>query len=121
MRSWIFLAVSAVALAGCATSPEKVKATYVSPAQYANYDCIQVREEMIRVFSRANTMTSMQRSKSEKDALAVGASIALFWPAAFLVAGGDVKDELASLKGQYTALAEASKAKNCPLSPELPH
>ena len=121
MKSRIILAVSVVALAGCATSPEKVKATYVSPAQYANYDCIQVREEMIRVFSRANTMTSMQRSKSEKDALAVGASVALFWPAAFLVAGGDVKDELASLKGQYTALSEASKAKNCPLSPELPH
>jgi hypothetical protein len=107
-------------VAGCATNPEKVRATFVSPAQYANYDCIQIREEMIRVFSRANTMTSMQRSKSDKDALAVGASIALFWPAAFLVAGGDVKDELASLKGQYAALTEASNAKNCPLSPELP-
>jgi hypothetical protein len=120
MKSRDLLLGVALLLAGCATNPEKVKATFVSPAQYANYDCIQIREEMIRVFSRANTMTSMQRSKSEKDALAVGASIALFWPAAFLVAGGDVKDELASLKGQYAALTEASNAKKCPLSPELP-
>ena len=114
------LLIGVLVLTGCATSPEKVKATYVSPAQYANYDCVQVREEMIRVFQRANTMTSMQRSKSNKDALAVGVSLALFWPAAFAVAGGDVKDELASLKGQYVALTEASKAKNCPISPELP-
>ena len=61
----------------------------------------------------------MQRVKAKKDAMAVGVGLALYWPALFLVAGGDMDVEISSLKGQYDALALSAAEKNCPVAAEL--
>ncbi|KAA5603994.1 hypothetical protein F1188_18005 [Roseospira marina] len=43
---------TALALAGRASSSENIAAAYVSPNQYADYSCDQIREEQARVGTR---------------------------------------------------------------------
>lgn len=118
-RILIAIAASGILLSACSTAPDKISANYVSPLQYANYDCIQTREELLRVFSRVNSISGMQSTRAKNDVLAVGVGMVVFWPALFLVAGGDLKTELASLKGQYEALSKVAIEKRCPIAAEL--
>jgi hypothetical protein len=46
-------AVASLALAGCATSPKDISASYVSPVLYQNLSCDQLRLEAARVSSAA--------------------------------------------------------------------
>ncbi|WP_200241917.1 hypothetical protein [Lamprobacter modestohalophilus] len=49
----------------------------------------------------------------------MGVGLVLFWPALFFLAGGDKKDELARLKGEYDALEQAAIQKDCMIASEL--
>ncbi|MEW6714364.1 MAG: metal ABC transporter ATP-binding protein [Nitrospirota bacterium] len=100
-------------VAGCATSPEKISATYVSPLQYQSYNCNQLKEESLRVSSRVMEVTGQQKKEATKDAVAMGVGLVLFWPALFFLIGDDKKEELGRLKGEYEALDKASIAKEC--------
>ena len=100
-------------VAGCATSPEKISATYVSPLQYQSYSCTQLKEESLRVSSRVMEVTGQQKKEATKDAVAMGVGLVLFWPALFFLIGDDKKEELGRLKGEYEALDKASIAKDC--------
>ena len=53
------------------------------------------------------------------DAIAVGVSLVVFWPALFLLASdSDKKDELARLKGEYDAIQQAANQKSCGVAPK---
>ena len=111
---------AAMSLAGCATAPEKIGATYVSPLQYSNYDCDQVRMEMVRVSQKVHEVAGVQKKEANKDAWATGVGLVVFWPALFFLAGGnDRKEELAGLKGNYDALSEVAIQKKCPVADEI--
>lgn len=100
-------------LGGCASSPESVSSSYVSPLQYQSYDCDQVAQEMHRITHKVQEVTGVQSSKASGDAVAVTASL-LFWPALlFLAAGEDKSAELARLKGEAEALEQAAVQKKC--------
>lgn len=116
-----FTAVAmAMALAGCATSPDKISGSYVSSIQYSSYDCDQIREEMMRVSAKVREVAGAQKSQSNKDAVAMGVGLVLFWPALFFLAGGnDRKEELANLKGQYDALNQVAIQKKCSVADEI--
>lgn len=88
----------------CATNPDKISASYVSPAQYSNYSCNQISQEMARVERRVVELTGKQRKAATGDAVAMGIGLILFWPALFFLIGKDKKDELARLKGEYESL-----------------
>ena len=112
-----FVAVcAALSLAGCATSPDKISASYVSPLQYQGYDCGKIRGELVRIGHRVDEVTGHQRKQASNDALAMGVGLVLFWPALFFLAGGnDKKEELGRLKGEYDALQQAAVTKRCDL------
>ena len=76
-------------LFGCAKSAEEVSASYVSPVQYGNYSCAQLRGELMSVNRRLMSKPRAQDSKSESDALVTGVGIVLFWPALFFIDGDD--------------------------------
>jgi hypothetical protein len=66
------------------------------------------------VVGKVNELNGIQEKKANDDAVAVGVATVLFWPAAFLIAGGsDVSPQLATMKGNYEALTAAGTAKNC--------
>jgi len=118
---WIIWAITVVGvgLPGCATRPEDVSATYVSPLQYQNYNCNQIGLEIGRVSRRVAEVSGTQDSTATGDAWALGIGAILFWPALFFMIGGDHEDELARLKGEYEALESAAIANECHITPQL--
>ncbi len=104
-------------LVGCASQPSSIQATYIPPAQFQDYDCDQIREEMGRVSRRANELHGTLDEKADTDAAQVGLGF-LFWPALFLLEGGDGPEaqEYARLKGEKEALEKASVEKKCGLN-----
>lgn len=120
MKPIVTAALSASILAGCASSPDRISAAYVSPIQYSGYDCDQVRSELMRVSGRVREVAGAQKQQANSDAIAMGVGLVLFWPALFFLAGGnDRKEELSRLKGEYDALEQAAIQKSCPVAAEL--
>lgn len=104
---------------GCATRPEKIKASYVSPLQYQGYSCEQISQELLRVNARIIEVTGQQDKEADKDAAAVGVGMLCFWPALFFTIGTDKEDELSRLMGEDEAIQNMAAQKNCDVSVEL--
>jgi len=75
--------------------------------------------EFMRVNRKLMEITKAQRKEANKDAVAMGVGMILFWPALFFMIGEDKKDELARLKGEYEALEQAAIQKECDIAKEI--
>ena len=113
------LLISSVLLSSCASSPDKISASYVSPAQYQGYNCNQIRQEMMRVSRHVNEISGQQQDEADGDAVALGVGLVLFWPALFFMMGDDQEEELARLKGEYEALEITAIEKECNVAKEI--
>ena len=93
-------------ITGCATSPDKISATYVSPLKYKDYDNDQIVMEMDYIGQRTTELYYQldKEAKSDQGQMALG--LLIFWPALFFLEGGDGPQavEYARLKGEYEAL-----------------
>ncbi|WP_267427370.1 hypothetical protein [Methylobacterium sp. GC_Met_2] len=108
------VALAAVCLSACASSSDKVAATYVSPIQYTSYSCGQIREESARLASRAATAAGVQDQKRKDDQVVTAVGAVVFWPALFFIDGDNAQTaELARLKGEMEAVEQASVQKSC--------
>lgn len=119
LKKICIIALGAFFLFGCSKKACDISPAYVSPLTYHHYSCDQIRQELIRVNSRVMEVTGQQDSAADKDAAALAVGLVLFWPALFFMAGGDKKEELSRLKGEYEALEKCSIEKNCNVSEEL--
>jgi len=89
----------------CASSPEKIQASYVSPYQYEGWSCERIADEIKRVESQLGQTEAAQKKKATTDAVGMAVGMVVFWPALFLLAtGDDQKQELSRMKGEYEAL-----------------
>ena len=88
--------------------------TYVSPNQFSNLDCEQVRQEMTRLSGRVNQLSGrLDEAASNDKAIGVVGAI-LFWPALFALGGTKPQEaELGRLKGEYDALQSVNTQKKC--------
>ena len=112
----LVIAFSLVVITGCSTAAKDISAKYVSPAQYASYDCKQTEQELIRVSGKVQEMTGQLDDNRETDNVTTTAGIILFWPALFFLGGTKEQEaEYAQLKGEYNALEQASIQKKCGL------
>jgi uncharacterized protein YceK len=112
---------AALALAGCASSSEHIAAAYVSPNQYAEYSCDQIREEQARVGARVRQLAGEVDDNATGDAVAMGVGMILFWPALFFIEGdGPEANEYARLKGEHEALQKAAIRQNCATPTKTP-
>ena len=103
-------------IAGCSTAAKDITPAAVSPAMYSNYDCDQVRLEMMRVSTEVNSMTGKLEKNRENDNMTTTAGIILFWPALFFLGGTKEQEaRYAQLKGEYNALEQTSILKKCSL------
>jgi outer membrane lipoprotein-sorting protein len=106
--------LTAAILSGCATAGKDIAATYVSPVQYSNYDCDQLRQELNRIHGRVNQLTGRLDEAASNDKAIMGVGMILFWPALFALGGTKQQEaELSRLKGEYDALQSASNSKKC--------
>ena len=114
MKKIVSCGTSIVFLAGCATAGKNVTATYVSPIQYANYDCGQLRQELARIHGRSTLLSGQLDSAASNDQAIMGIGMILFWPALFALGGTKQQEaELSRLKGEYDALQAAAIEKKC--------
>ena len=74
-------------LTACATAGKDVASSYVSPMQYANYDCDQLRAESMRISGRVNQLTGRLDEAASNDKAIAGVVMILFWPALFALGG----------------------------------
>ena len=109
----------AALLSGCADHADKIQGAYVSPVQYQDYSCKQIRQEMMRVSRKVNEVAGVQDRQASNDSAAMGVGLVIFWPALFFLAGHDQHTELAELKGQYDALEQEAIQQNCDVEKEI--
>lgn len=106
-------------LAGCASQPDKIQASYVSPLNYASYDCQQIATESQRLQQRVSALHGTLKDEANADAWQMGLGLVLFWPTLFFLEGGDGPQaaEYAQLKGEAEALQKAAIEKRCAVAP----
>ncbi len=99
----------------CATAPNNLPSTYVSPLKYRDYDCDQIAAEMDHISARTAQLYGSLNQKAVGDAIQMGIALGLFWPAIFLLEGGDGVEaqEYSRLKGEFEALRETAVQKKC--------
>lgn len=113
----IAVLVASGILTACATAGKDVASTYVSPMQYANYDCDQLRQESQRIGGRVNQLTGRLDEAASNDKAIMGVGLVLFWPALFALGGTKQQEaELARLKGEYDAVQATATSKKCAAS-----
>ncbi len=110
----ISLSATLFLASACATPPDRVSASYVSPLQYQSYSCEQITIELQRIGARVAEVTGQQQRAATNDQIAMGVGLVLFWPALFFLASdNNKKEELSRLKGEYDALQQTGTMKNC--------
>lgn len=114
-RRGVAIAVSvALALSGCATASKDIASSYVSPNQYANYDCAQLAAEGGRIQTRVVQLGGRLDQAAQNDAGIMAVGLILFWPVLFALGGTKQQEaEFARLKGEYDAVEQAAIAKKC--------
>ena len=101
---------------GCATSPNEMSASYVSPLIYQSYDCQQLVMESDRISRRVQSMHAKLDEKESNDSAKMVVGLLLFWPALFFLDGDeDGAIEYKRLKGESEAIHQAAIAKKCDL------
>ena len=106
-----------VIVSGCSTAAKDIVPSNVSPAIYSNYDCDQIRLELLRVSTEVNTMTGKLDKNRENDNLTFAAGMLIFWPALFFLGGTKEQEaRYSQLKGEYNALEQVSIQKRCNLT-----
>ena len=109
----LFVLVASI-LFSCSKSSKEIVGLYVSPLQYADYSCDQIKSEMIRVSTKVKSLTGELDENKENDQMITGAGLILFWPALFFIGGTKEQEaEYARLKGEYEALDKVAIKKNC--------
>ena len=111
----IVSAAVVLATVGSASSPNKIAAQYVSPMAYQGYDCEQIALEQNRIERRTGELYQSLKKEANADKWQMGVGLILFWPALFMLEGGDGPEasEYARLRGEYNALSEVSIKKKC--------
>jgi len=111
----VILTLLAFVTVGCATSPNEIQATHVSPIQYSSYDCKQIAMEMGFVGRKVNELYYQLEDEASADQGQMTVGLILFWPALFFLEGGDDyrAGEYARLKGERLALEDAAVMKKC--------
>lgn len=115
----VLLITAHLGLSACASKSENIKPVYVSPMQYHDYNCNQIRMEMSRLTRRVNEVAGVQDDQATDDAVALGVGLVLFWPALFFMIGDDQKEEIARLKGEFEALEQAAIQKECNIAEQI--
>ena len=113
-----FLLLSAT---GCAKSTKEISAQYVSPLQYASYNCQQLEMEAQAISRRVSEIGGQVNKTASDDNAQMGVGLVLFWPALFFLDGDTPQAaEYGRLKGEFEAIEKASIQQQCGFKIEQP-
>jgi len=113
--TFLFFILLIFLIEACAPRAHTIKANYVSPEMYSDYNCKQLNRKLFRVESRMKEVESNLNKEASKDELQTAVGMVLFWPALFFLEGKDTPEarEYGRLKGEQKALEEMAIQKNC--------
>lgn len=101
-------------LAGCASSVEDIEPAYVPAVAYQNYNCDQLTAEAQQVSARAQAAAAKQNKRKTGDAVKMTVGLLVFWPTLLFIKGdGPQAAEISRLKGEMSAIEEASGRLGC--------
>jgi len=106
--SFPILAASLLLLAGCATRPESISASFVSHEKYAGRDCAQLGLDLSNARLELQKFSSKQDTKANIDAATVFFALI---PASKL--SGDHAGDVAKWKGEVEAVETAAIKAGC--------
>lgn len=109
-------ALAALFMGACATDPEDLGTTRISPIMYRHMDCDQLAMEGSRVARRETILFNSLEKTANTDAWQLGVGIVLLWPVLFGLEGGDGAEaaEYSLLKGERDAIEQAAILQKCP-------
>ncbi len=117
---FVLCAASALLVGGCAKSSNQVAAASVSPIQYQNYTCNQIKAELTALNGRLIQGMRRQDDNADGDAAVTAVGAVLFWPALFFIDGDDEGTyQLSQMKGEFNALEQAAIQRNCDVQYEI--
>jgi len=108
MKKVIALVGIAAVMAGCATRPESISASYVSHEKYSGKDCTSLSLDMMNARNELSKYSAMQNTKANVDAATV---FFVLIPASKL--SGDHAGDVAKWKGEVEAVETALVKANC--------
>ena len=112
----LILAYLLFVVIGCATNPNEMTASYVSPLLYQSYDCPQLVMESDRISRRVESMHAKLDEKSGSDTTKMTVGLILFWPTLFFLDGDeDGAVEYKRLMGESEAIHQAAVVQKCDL------
>lgn len=112
------LTAAAALLAGCATRAVDVQPLAADPADFQDWSCTRMHDEMDRVQQRAVELSWIVDERAGQHVVALGIGLMVFWPALLAMRpDGDESAELARLKGRYEAVQTAARRNGCPPPP----
>jgi len=102
---------------GCATSPDNIVASSVSPLLYQDYDCKQLLNEGDRVSRKLQTLHAAVKSDATYDTVKMTVGLILLWPTLFFIDGDGAQSvEYARLKGEAEAIHSMAISGKCNMS-----
>jgi hypothetical protein len=114
-KTAVTIVVIGMLISGCATSSDKIAASYVSPMQYQSYDCEQIATEGARLSQRVMSLQGQVDKAASNDKALTGVGVILFFPVLFALGGNQQQEaEYGRLKGEYEALQQTAVLKKCP-------
>lgn len=122
LRSQTLIAACLLGVSGCATSPDKINASYVSPYQFSTLNCDQLRTEIERNHDRVGNLHAKLKKKADNDEAQMAVGLILFLPVLLFLEGGDGPQaaEYARLKGEFDAMMLESTLKSCEIPVKRP-
>lgn len=107
--------MGAALITACATQPEDLGTTRISPIMYRHMDCEQLAMEGMRVARHETILFNSLEKTADTDEWQMGVGLILLWPVLFALEGGDSAEaaEYSLLKGERDAIEQAAIIKKC--------
>jgi starvation-inducible outer membrane lipoprotein len=110
MKTALTITIAAMAaLAGCATSPDRITAASIPARAYAGSSCAALASQSASESAKLANLSKAQSSAAMGDTIGV---LLLGVPVSSM-AGGDKEAEIAVAKGKVNALHGAAKSAGC--------
>jgi PBP1b-binding outer membrane lipoprotein LpoB len=108
MKKLVSVLAATLLIAGCATRPESISASYVSHEKYSGQDCTQLSLSLSDARANLDKFSAMQNTKANLDAATV---FFVLIPASKL--SGDHAGDVAKAKGEVEAIETALVKNGC--------
>lgn len=105
----LIVIVMLLALAACATNPDRISGTYVPQSTFKGKSCDEIESMYAQNINGMNSLQRSMKKASRTNTTAGVVGAVLFWPALFFMKGKDATDDdrMAAFKGMDTALRQA--------------